>query len=377
MTESPAYNPPEHSLPPEQTHRTRVAVIGCGYWGVNYVRVFSELREADLVAICEPRADRLAEIGARFPHAWLVQSLDELLTSDHIDAVVVATGATTHFEVTRRCLEAGKHVLVEKPLATSAHESAMLTRLAAELGRVLMVGHTFIFNPAVARLRKYVEDSALGRVYYLYSRRTNLGPVRHDVNAIWDLAPHDVSIFNHLLGEVPNWVSATGIRLLRNEREDVGFLTLSYPSGVVGNIHVSWADPNKVRELVIVGSSGRVVFDDVSATEPIRLFERSLWAEVTDAESTGDFPLHIRDGDIISPRIVASEPLKNQCRHFLECATTGARPQTAGEDGLAVVAVMEAIERSVAARGAPTEVEFQPAQLPIPSQIRVEARGGR
>lgn len=335
----------------------RVAAIGCGYWGVNYVRVMSELQEAELVAICEPRQDRLNEIGARFPGAALTTSLDELLDRDDIDAVVVATGAATHYEVTKRCLEAGKHVLVEKPLATVSSEGDALVELARRQGTVLMVGHTFIFNPSVTKIRSYIESGTLGQVYYLYSRRTNLGPVRTDVNALWDLAPHDVSIFNHLLGAVPEWVSATGARVLRNAREDVGFITLGYPNGVVGNIHVSWADPNKVRELVVVGSERRVVFDDVNPSEPIRLFEKSVRA-AGEAETTGDFPLHIRDGDIISPRIVATEPLKNQCRHFLQSISEGSSPITPGEDGVAVVAVMEAIDRSVRAQGTPALVDY-------------------
>lgn len=355
-----------HAVPPV-ARRPRVAVIGCGYWGVNYVRVFSELREAQLAAICEPRADRLAEIGSRFPAGDLVVELDDLLVRDDIDAVVVATSATSHHSVTKRCLEAGKHVLVEKPLATTVAESAELVHLARSRGLVLMVGHTFIYNSSIEKIRSYLEAGTLGRIYYLYSRRTNLGPIRHDVNALWDLAPHDISIFNHLLGMTPEWVSAIGVKLLRNSREDAGFITLGYPNGVVGNIHVSWADPNKVRELVVVGSECRVVFDDVNPSEPIRIFEKAVSAGDGPIEPRGEYPLHIRDGDIISPRVLATEPLKNQCRHFLECVETGATPRTPGEDGVNVVAVMDAITRSIEARGAPTPVELPAPQPWVPA----------
>jgi predicted dehydrogenase len=366
-------NPPV-ATPPSRSTPIGVAVVGTGYWGVNYVRVVSELPDARLTAICEPRRDRLDEVGARAPGAALVPDLGDLLKRDDVDAVVVATGATTHHAVAARCLAAGKHVLVEKPLATTAADGTELVRLADEQGVVLMVGHTFLFNAAVAQVKRYVDDGTLGQLYYLYARRTNLGPVRHDVNALWDLAPHDVSIFNHLIGATPEWVSATGARLLHNAREDVGFVTLGYPRGVVANVHVSWADPNKVRELVVVGSERRLLFDDVSATEPIRLFEKSVRADVQDAEGVGEYPLTIRDGDILSPRVVASEPLKNQVRHYLECIRTGARPQTPGEAGVAVVAVMEAIMRSVAGRGTPVAVGYAPP--PVLPHAGVAQRAG-
>lgn len=341
---------------PTPTKPIRVAVVGTGYWGVNYVRVLSELHDVHLSAICEPRVERLEEVGARVPGTALVRDLDDLLARDDVDAVVVATGATSHRSVAGRCLSAGKHVLVEKPLATTSADAQALIDDGERHGVVLMVGHTFLFNAAVAKVKGFVDDGALGALYYLYARRTNLGPVRHDVNALWDLAPHDVSIFNHLIGAAPTWVSATGARLLRNEREDVGFVTLAYPGGVMGNIHVSWADPNKVRELVVVGSERRVLFDDVSTTEPIRVFEKSVSTAVKDAEAAGDYPLVIRDGDIISPRVATSEPLKNQVRHFVECIVSGAQPATSGGAGKAVVDVMEAIMLSLEQRGAPVEV---------------------
>jgi len=353
----------------------RIAVIGCGYWGVNYLRVLSELQETSLSAICEPRGARLAEVGARYPDAALVQDLGELLQRDDVDAVVIATGATSHYGVARRCIEAGRHVLIEKPLATEVDQGEELVDLARRHGVVLMVGHTFIFNPSVIKMRSYIDNGTLGSIYYLYSRRTNLGPVRHDVNAIWDLAPHDVSIFNHLLDSTPEWVSATGAKLLGNSREDVGFVTLGYPGGIVGNIHVSWADPNKVRELVVVGSERRVVFDDVNSSEPIRLFEKSVFADNSEG-STGEYSLMMRDGDIISPKIEASEPLKNQCRHFHSCVSTRSAPITSGESGVAVVTVMEAIARSVEANGAPMQVRTPQRYLPDEARAAAEAVHG-
>lgn len=344
-----------------------VAVVGCGYWGVNYVRILNELPQARLVAVCDPRRDRLEEVGQRFPAGLLTQDLEEALRRSDVEAVVIATGATTHHDLTTRCLQAGKHVLVEKPLATDSGQAHELVELAARRGRTLMVGHTFLYNPAVRQLRSYLDEGFLGRVYYLYARRTNLGPIRHDVNALWDLAPHDISIFNYLLGHQPDWVSATGAGVLNNRREDVGFVTLGYGGGIIGNIHVSWVDPNKVRDLVVVGSERRVAFDDVSVTERLRVFEKGV-APDDRAADAGGYPFEIRDGDIISPRIEMSEPLKNQVRHFLECVATGARPDTPGADGLAVVRVMEAVARSMEQNGAPVAVEggFVPAGAEAP-----------
>lgn len=333
-----------------------MAVVGCGYWGVNYVRVFSELPGVRVAAICDPRRERLEEVGRRFPGAPRTTELDRALDLAGVDAAVICTSATTHHDVASRCLEAGKHVLVEKPMATDPADAENLIRLAEERDATLMVGHTFLYNAGIEKLKGYMARGELGRVYYLYARRTNLGPIRHDVNAILDLAPHDVSIFNHLVGAEPEWVSAIGAKVLGNHREDVGFVSLAYPDGIVGNIHVSWADPNKVRELVVVGSEKRVAFDDVNALERIRIFEKGVEPAALDAKGYGGHPFAIRDGDIISPRIEVSEPLKNQCRHFLECIATRRRPRTDGLAGLEVVRVMSAINRSIEARGAPIAV---------------------
>lgn len=333
-----------------------IAILGCGYWGINYLRVFNELPEARVVAVCDERPDRLQEIGQRFPGVALTTEVEEALQLDGVDAAVVCTPATTHYSVTRRCLEAGKHVLVEKPITTLATDAEALIALADVRDLILMIGHTFLYNPGVRKIKDYIKRGEVGRVYYLYSSRTNLGPIRRDVNALWDLAPHDVSIFNYLLDSVPEWVSAVGAKVLRNGREDVGFISLGYPNGVVGHIHVSWADPNKVREVVVVGSDKRIVFNDLNALEQVRVFEKGVASIAAEASSYGEYQFLMRDGDIISPRIEPSEPLKNQCRHFLECVVQGRRPLTSGWEGWEVVRVMEAIDRSMARNGIPVEV---------------------
>lgn len=332
----------------------RIAVVGCGYWGMNYVRAFNELLDARVVAICDQRPERLQELAWRLPGVYLSTQSEEVATRPDVDAVVVCTQATTHSNVTRPFLTAGKHVLVEKPLTTTVADAQELITLADAKSVILMVGHTFIYNAGIQKLKEY--QGGEGRVYYVYARRTNLGPIRRDVNALWDLAPHDIAIFNYLLDSVPEWVSAVGGKVLRNCREDVGFISLGYPGDILGHIQVSWADPNKAREVVIVRSDRRIVFNDLNGLEQVRVFEKGVSAMESEPLNYGEFQFQIREGDIISPRIEPSEPLKNQCRHFLECVRLGKRPITGGVEGREVVRVLEAVNRSIECNGLRVEV---------------------
>jgi predicted dehydrogenase len=333
-----------------------IAVVGCGYWGMNYVRIFNELVDSRVVAVCDQSAERLKEVSRRFPGVYLTTQVDDAASQPGVDAVVVCTEATTHFNVTRRLLLAGKHVLVEKPLTTIAADSEKLIDLAESNSAILMVGHTFLFNVGVRKVKEYVQEDG-GRVYYLYARRTNLGPIRRDVNALWDLAPHDIAIFNYLLDSTPQWVSAVGGKVLRNCRDDVGFISLGYPDNVLAHVHVSWADPDKAREVVVVKSDKRIVFDDLNGVEQVRVFEKGISPVEQEPLNYGEFRFEIRDGDIISPRIEPVEPLKHQCRHFLECVRTGKRPISSGVEGRDVVRVLEAVNRSIESKGLQVEVE--------------------
>lgn len=333
----------------------RMAVIGCGYWGMNYVRIFNELRESRVVAVCDQRTERVRELVWRLPGMFLTTHTEEIVARHDVDAVVVCTEATTHYDITRPLLQAGKHVLVEKPLTTTVAEAEELISLAESQDVTLMVGHTFLFNAGIQKVKEYNQGD--GRVYYLYARRTNLGPIRRDVNAVWDLAPHDIAIFNYLLGDVPEWVSAVGGKVLRNCREDVGFVTLGYRDNILGHIQVSWADPNKAREIVVVRSDRRIVFNDLNGLEQVRVFEKGVAAVESEPLNYGEFRFQIRDGDIISPRVEASEPLKNQCRHFLDCVRRKQRPLSSGIEGRDVVRVLEAVNRSMQCKGLQVEVE--------------------
>lgn len=334
-----------------------VAVIGCGYWGTNYVRIFDRLPEANLVAICDMRPERQKELKSEYPNIAILGDLTETIEMPEVDVVVVCTGATTHFEVTKQCLKAGKHVLVEKPMATTVEDCHALVELAKVKDVTLMVGHTFLYNAAVEKVSELIDVDEDSNIYYLYSRRTNMGPIRTDVNAVWDLAPHDVSIFNHFTKQTPQWVSAVGVKALGNEREDAAFISLVYPNGIVGNIHISWVDPNKVRELVVVCSDKRIVFDDLNALERVKVFEKGVVPTQVRANGYGAHQFYMRDGDIFSPRITMSEPLKNQCLHLLNSIREHRQPMTDGQAGLEVVQVMEAIEQSMKLNGAPVAVD--------------------
>lgn len=333
-----------------------VAVVGFGYWGGHYVRIFNELPNTRVTAVCDRREERLRLVQERFPDTAVTADVKELLEDHSFDAIVICTEAANHFSVARQAVASGKHVLVEKPMTTRVSDAEELTSSADREGVVLMVGHTFLFNNAIRKVNEYLRLDR-DRIYYLHAQRTNLGPVRHDVNALWDLATHDISIFNYLMGCVPLWASAVAAKVLRNGREDIGFVTLGYPGNVLAHIHASWADPNKARELVIVCDKRRIVFNDMNVLEQVRIFEKGIWPVVKEPGGYGEYHLEVRDGDIISPKIPGGEPLKSQCAHFVECVRSGKRPLTDGQDGIGVLRVLEAIDRSVALGGAGVEVE--------------------
>ncbi len=305
-----------------------IGLVGCGRWGLNYLRAFSEIDGCRVVAACDLSEDRLREAKGRAPDLRTGTDVGEFLAARDVDAVVVATDATRHYEVARAALQAGKDCLV------------------------LMVGHVFRYNPGINHLQKVIGSGALGQLEYLTFTRTNLGPIRSDVNVVWDLMTHDVSILLHFLNQAPAWVSAQGASFLSSRCEDVAFATLGFEDGVVANIRASWLDPRKVREITVVGSGKMAFFNDLETQEPVRIFDKGAMREPS-YESFGEFKLVTRTGDVVSPAIPASEPLKNQCQHFLRSVVTRQPVLSDGNDGLRVVEVVVAINQSIARRGVP------------------------
>jgi predicted dehydrogenase len=326
----------------------RLALVGCGYWGAKHARVLHADDSVDELVLVDSRDDRLQNLTRIYKVPRCYPALGAAL--DHVDAVVVATPPSTHVPLALAAIEAGKHVLVEKPLALTSAGARTLMSAAAAAGVVLMVGHTFEFDPAVRKLAELVRADELGDLYYLDSARLNLGLYQSDVNVIVDLAPHDVSIVNYVLGRQPVAVQAWASRHAHRRLEDVAYLRMYYDEclddgGLTANIHVSWLDPCKVRRITVVGSRKMAVYDDLAAEERIRVLDKGVCPPAED----GDFaqpPMSYRHGDIVVPFISADEPLAVQDRHFVECIASGARPLSDGEDGLSVVETLEAAEWS-------------------------------
>lgn len=341
----------------------KLAVVGAGYWGPNLVRVFVQHPQVQSVTVCDNDASRLERMKELYPAVDLASEIDRVISDPSIEAVVIALPAAMHYEVTRKALEAGKDVLVEKPLASTVAEGEALCRLARERERVLMVGHTFLFNAAVRKVKSYIDEGTLGDLYYLYGHRLNLGIVRNDVDALWNLAPHDISIMLHWLGnELPEEVTCHGASYLQPGVDDVAFLTLRFPSGVLGHVHVSWLDPSKVRQMTVVGSKKMVVYDDVSAEARVRLYDKGIDRRQMDShlgrfEDFAEFQFLQRAGDLLIPRVQFREPLKEEAEHFVRCVRERSEPLPNGPNGLQVLRVLEAAKRSREARGRPARIE--------------------
>lgn len=332
----------------------RIAVIGCGHWGPNLVRNFAQTEGSELAALCDQDAHRLSRVSAKHPGVRSVARLEEVLADDTIDAVVLATPAKTHYDLGMQCLSQGKHLLVEKPLALTVEGGEALVEAAGKQERVLMVGHLMEYHPAVERLKALVDDGKLGQVHYVYCQRLNLGVVRSDENALWSLAPHDVSMILYLLGTEAETVSATGSCHLQEGVEDVVFVTLRFANGVLGHIHVSWLDPHKVRRLTIVGAKQMAVFDDTESTEKLRLYDKGVALNENGHYVGYGQSMSLRFGDILIPKIPSDEPLALECREFVECIRTGREPRSNGADGVRVLRVLEAAQASLRQGGVPT-----------------------
>ena len=332
--------------------KVKVGQIGCGYWGPNLIRNFSQLGDCVLHTLCDSKEENLQYAWRNHPYVKTTKNYKELLKDAEIDAVIVATDARSHYGLAMEALCEGKHLFVEKPLAMSTKECEDLINLSDSRNLVLMVGHTFEYNAAVQKIKEYLKRGELGDVYYIYSQRLNLGRVRKDINVMWNLAPHDISIVLFWLEEEPVRVSAHGITHLQNGIEDVVFMNLNFSNGKSVHIHSSWLDPNKVRKMTIVGSRKMVVYDDVSSDAKIQVYDKGIDKGSIDTgmgryDDFGKFQLIQRAGDLLIPKIDFVEPLKAECTHFIECVKDGKKPLTDGKNGLRVVKVLEAAQKSL------------------------------
>lgn len=327
----------------------KVAIVGAGNWGKNLVRVFCEALGEESVTVCDLDRERLQVIEERHPHVVLTGDPGAVLADRGVEAVVIATPAVTHFELAKWALSAGKHVLVEKPLAMEISQAEALIGLAEQVDRTLMVDHLLEYHPAVEELKRLIQEGEFGQIYCLYSQRLNLGVVRTEESALWSLGPHDISVFLYLLGQEPLRVSAHGGSYLQREIEDLVFLNLEFPQGVMAHAHLSWLDPRKVRKVVLVGSHRMGVFDD-TAQEKLLLFDRRA------EQVEGGFQLHTGETHAIELKS-KEEPLKRMATHFLESIQNNIRPRSDGQDGLRVLRVLTAAQRSLEGGGRPVSLE--------------------
>ena len=328
----------------------RIAVVGYGYWGPNLVRNFSSLPGCRVTGICDRYVARLQEASRLYPSVRVTGDLDELLAADDVDGVAIATPVSSHFELASRVISSGRHVLIEKPMTSTVEEAASLIELAADHGVVLMVDHTFLYTGAVRKIRELLDAGELGTPFYFDSERISLGLLQQDINVVWDLAPHDLSILQFLFDEAPESLQAVGYRHVGTERDEMATLNLHYPSGLHAQVRVSWLSPVKVRRSLIGGDRRMILYDDVEPSEKVRVYDKGVALDLDGEEVTALTPIY-RAGDVHIPTLDRTEALQVEAAHFLECIRTGAEPLTGGAEGMAVVKWLEAADRSMASGG--------------------------
>jgi predicted dehydrogenase len=355
--------------------RLNIAAIGCGYWGPNLIRNCVEIPLTSLEAVADLDWERLTHVRTRYPGIPLVTDDYTELFDTGIDAVVVSTPPETHFEIVAECLRNGLHVLVEKPLATTSVQARQLIDLAAQHDRALMVGHTFEYNPAVRALSDAVASGELGKVHYIDAVRVGLGLFHPTLNVIWDLAPHDVSILIHILGEMPDSVSTRGLACVQETIEDVAYVTLNFPSGIMAHVRLSWLDPSKTRRITVVGDKKMIVYDDVEAHEKLKVYDKRV-DTIRRTDTFGEFQFAYHYGSIVSPYVHFEEPLRLECLHFAESILNGTTPLTDGWNGLRVVEVIEAAQQSLASGGERVAVDSSlSSDAPTPTGALAAAIG--
>lgn len=332
----------------------KIGVAGCGYWGPKHIRVCHELIGADLATVCDLDEHKLEQVRLQYPGLAVTSDYKDFL-KNHIDAVIIATPVNTHYRLAREALLCDKHVMIEKPMTSSSQEALSLIELAEKRNLVLMAGHTYEYHPAVDFLRKVISSGDLGDIYDIEADRLNLGLFRDDVNVIWDLAPHDISIILSLINETPTSVSARGTHHIKPNNCDSAYIEILFKNEKTGHVHVSWLHPRKVRQVTIVGSQKMAVYDDVSETEKIHIYDKGLTMK-HNGNGNGNskfsaWPPNYRYGDVVIPYISNAEPLKIECSHFIKCVTEGIKPRSDGWAGLKVTSILEAADKSLANGG--------------------------
>jgi predicted dehydrogenase len=336
----------------------RVGVIGYGYWGPNLVRNFFGTPEVEVACVSDLRADRLALLKNRYPAIETTQNVRELIEDPSIDAVAIATPVSTHYELALRALQHGKHVLVEKPLASNTEQVQHLMDAAQKRNLVLMVDHTFVYTGAVRKIRELVESGSLGEIYYYDSVRVNLGLFQHDVNVLWDLAVHDLSIMDYVLPFRPCAVSATGLNHLAGETENIAYLTLFFEGSQIAHIHANWLAPVKLRRTLIGASRKMIVYDDLEQSEKIKIYDKGITLNTQNPEKVYQTLVGYRTGDMLAPNLDGTEALRREIDHFLNCVRRLEKPVTDGSAGLRVVEILQAASLSMAQRGRPVDLRL-------------------
>jgi len=327
-----------------------IAVVGCGYWGPNLVRNFNTLSESNVKLICDIDENRLNHMKNLYPNAETTKDFDNIIDNNKVNAVAIATPVHLHFDLARKCLKAGKHTFIEKPMASSVAECKELISLAEKKKLTLMVGHTFVYTAAVQKIKEIVDSGEMGQIQYISSRRLNLGLFQKDINVAWDLAPHDISIFLYILGEMPESVNCQGKANVTLNIEDVTNMTIRFSNGGFAVLHSSWLDPNKIREMTIVGSNKMIVYDDTEPLEKIKIYDKRV--EIPPHYDTfAEFYYSYHYGDMYAPYLKQVEPLKVECQHFLDCIKTGVKSESSGYEGLQVIQILEAATKSLKNNG--------------------------
>jgi predicted dehydrogenase len=334
-----------------------VGIVGYGYWGPNLVRNFAEQGSARLVAVSDLSVERLTEVHARYPQVKVTTDCEDLISDPDVDAVVIATPVSSHFDLAWRALNAGKHVLVTKPITADSRQAAELIEAAEKRGLVLMVDHTFVYTGAVQTIKQLVEGGNLGQIYYYDSVRVNLGLFQKDVNVLWDLAVHDLSIMDYVLGQQPVAVAATGSAHIPGHQVNLAYLTCYFEGSLIAHHHVNWLAPLKVRRTLIGGARQMIVYDDLEPSEKVKVYDKGITV-ASDAQGARETLIGYRTGDMWAPQVSLSEGLRTEAQHFLECVTHRRQPLTDGPCGLRLVRILEAAARSLAERG-------QPVTLPV------------